>query len=62
MLEAFYQARGNYPNMFRTLAVRPEIMRTAAAHMQAVMEGGTVPQRIKELCVVLVSALNDCEY
>ena len=48
--------------MFRTLAVRPEIMRTAVAHMAAVTQGGTVPQRLKELCIVLVSALNDCEY
>ncbi|MBV9403437.1 MAG: carboxymuconolactone decarboxylase family protein [Candidatus Eremiobacteraeota bacterium] len=48
--------------MFRTLAVRPEIMRTAAEHMAAVTEQGTVPQRLKELCVVLVSALNDCDY
>lgn len=62
VLERFYSERGNYPNMFRTLAVRPEIMRTAAAHMAAVTEGGTVPQRLKELCIVLVSSLNDCEY
>lgn len=61
-LEAFYAARGNYPNMFRTLAVRPDIMRTAADHMQAVTEGGTVAQSIKELCVVMVSMLNDCTY
>ena len=62
VLDAFYAARGNYPNMFRTLAVRPEIMRTASEHMQAVTAKGTVPQRLKELCVVLVSALNDCDY
>ncbi|MBV9971798.1 MAG: hypothetical protein JO135_00520 [Candidatus Eremiobacteraeota bacterium] len=48
--------------MFRTLAVRPAIMRTAAEHMAAVTEQGTAPQRLKELCVVLVSALNDCDY
>ena len=62
MLDGFYAARGNYPNMFRTLAVRPEIMRTAAAHMKAVTQGGTVPQRTKELCILLISALNDCNY
>jgi len=62
VLQQFYDARGNYPNMFRTLAVRPEIMRTAAEHMSAVTERGTVPQRLKELCVVMVSALNDCDY
>jgi len=62
ILEQFYERRGNYPNMFRTLAVRPEIVRTAAEHMAAVTEHGTVPQRLKELCVVMVSALNDCDY
>lgn len=62
VLQQFYDARGNYPNMFRTLAVRPEIMRTAAEHMQAVTEHGTVPQRLKELCVVMVSTLNECHY
>lgn len=62
VLDGFFARRGNYPNMFRTLAVRPEIMRTAAEHMAAVTERGTVPQRTKELCIVLVSALNDCEY
>lgn len=62
VLDAFHAARGNYPNMFRTLAVRPEIMRTAAEHMQAVTERGTVPQRTKELCIVMVSLLNDCNY
>ena len=62
VLEGFLRARGTYPNMFRTLAVRPEIMRTAAEHMQSVTVEGTVPQRTKELCVLMVSALNDCEY
>ncbi|GAC1497719.1 MAG: hypothetical protein NVS1B14_00220 [Vulcanimicrobiaceae bacterium] len=62
VLESFFAARGNYPNMFRTLAVRPEIMRTAAEHMAAVTQAGSVPQALKELCIVMVSALNDCEY
>ena len=62
VLESFFRARGNYPNMFRTLAVRPDIMRTAAEHMEAVTVEGTVAQRTKELCVLMVSALNDCEY
>ncbi|GAC1657156.1 MAG: hypothetical protein NVS9B12_09110 [Vulcanimicrobiaceae bacterium] len=62
VLEGFFAARGNSPNMFRTLAMRPEIMRTAAEHMKAVTQGGTVPQRTKELCILLTSALNDCNY
>lgn len=62
VLDEFHRARGNYPNMFRTLAVRPEIMRTAAAHLRAVTQNGTVPARLKELCIVLVSQINRCEY
>lgn len=62
VLEKFFAARGNYPNMFRTLAVRPDIMRTAADHMAAVTQGGTVPQHLKELCILMVSVLNDCDY
>jgi len=61
-LDSLFRARGNYPNMFRTLAIRPAIMRTAAEHLEAVTAQGTVPQRLKELCVVLVSSLNSCEY
>lgn len=62
VLEAFYRERGNYPNMFRTLAVRPDIMLTAAEHMRAVTVDGTVPRKLKEQCIVLVSLLNACEY
>ena len=62
VLRSFYEARGNYPNMFRTLSIRPAIMRTAAEHMAAVTGPGTVPQALKELCIVLVSTLNSTPY
>ncbi len=61
-LDSLYADRGNHPNMFRTLAVRPQIMRTAVEHMRAVTQGGTVPQSLKELCAIMVSMLNDCTY
>ncbi len=48
--------------VFAVLRVCPEIARTAAGHAAAVMEHGTVPQRVKELCALMVSALNGCEY
>ncbi len=57
-LESFFRGRGNHPNMFRTLSIRPAIMRTAAEHMRVVTEEGTVPQALKQLCVVLVSGLD----
>jgi alkylhydroperoxidase family enzyme len=58
----YMKARGNVPNMFRTVAHRPEIFRTMIAHFRAVMETGTVPGRLKELVIVRVSQLNTCEY
>lgn len=58
----YFQVRGNVPNMFRTVAHRPEILRTLIAHFRAIMETGTVPARLKELLTVRVSQLNDCEY
>jgi alkylhydroperoxidase family enzyme len=58
----YQKARGNVPNMFRTVAHRPEILRTMIAHFRAVMETGTVPAKLKELVIVRTSQLNDCEY
>jgi alkylhydroperoxidase family enzyme len=58
----YMQARGNVPNMFRTVAHRPEIFRTMIAHYRAVMETGTIPVKLKELAIVRTSQLNTCEY
>ncbi|HEU5440813.1 MAG TPA: carboxymuconolactone decarboxylase family protein [Ktedonobacterales bacterium] len=62
MLDQFVAERGNMPNMFRTMALRPEIAVTAAAHQRAVFETGTVPRRLKELLAVRVSQINHCAY
>ncbi len=58
----FIKERGNVPNMFRTVAHRPEILRTMIAHFRAVMETGTVPKKLKELVIVRTSQINHCEY
>jgi alkylhydroperoxidase family enzyme len=58
----FMKVRGNIPNMFRTAAHRPEIMRTMVAHFRAVMETGTVPVKLKELVIVRTTQINRCEY
>ncbi len=62
VLETFQQERGNMPNMFRTMARRPEIMETAAAHMRAIFTTGTVEPRLKEMLAVRVSQVNHCNY
>ncbi len=60
--DAFLRERGNVPNMFRTAAHRPEIMKTMTAHFRAVMNTGTVAKKLKEMVAVRVSHLNACEY
>ncbi len=58
----FQQTRGNVPNMFRTIARRPDIMLTAEAHMNAVINTGTVDKALKEMVIVRTSAGNRCAY
>ena len=58
----FLKVRGNVPNMFRTVAHRPDILRSMIAHFRAVMETGTVSAKLKELLFVRVSQLNHCDY
>jgi alkylhydroperoxidase family enzyme len=60
--DAFLKERGNIPNMFRTVAHRPEIMKTMAAHFRAILNTGTVEKKLKELVAVSVSHLNLCDY
>lgn len=61
-LERFERERGAIPNMFRTMALRPDIMITAAEHMRAIFNTGTVDQRLKEMLAVRISQINDCHY
>jgi alkylhydroperoxidase family enzyme len=62
VFDDFLRERGNIPNMFRTVAHRPEIMRTMVAHFRAVMNTGTVPKKLKELVIVRTSQINNCDY
>ena len=56
------QERGNVPNMFRTVAHRPEILRTLVAHLRAIMDAPGVSPKLKELVIVRASQINRCEY
>jgi alkylhydroperoxidase family enzyme len=62
LFERFREQRGNIPNMFRTMAYRPSIAETAAAHLAAIFETGTVDRKLKEMLAVRVSQINDCAY
>lgn len=60
--ERFWETRGNVPNLFRVLALRPELFRTFDAHFDALLGEGTVSVRLKELVAVRVSQLNGSRY
>ncbi len=62
IFETYLRERGNIPNMFRTMAVRPRHLLTAIAHFRTVMNEGTVPPLLKELLWVRISHLNRCRY
>jgi uncharacterized peroxidase-related enzyme len=48
--------------MFRTMAHRPEIFETIIAHMDAVLNTGTLPKKLKELVIVRTSQVNETPY
>lgn len=58
----FLEERGNVPNLFRTLALRPEIMVAFAGLLQNVTYAGTVDLHTKELAMLRVSQLNGSAY
>jgi len=60
--DRYLRDRGNVPNMFRTMAHRPEIFQTIIAHMEAVLNTGTLPKALKELVIVRTSQINQTPY
>ena len=60
--DRYMRQRGNVPNMFRTVAHRPEIFETMIAHFEAILTTGTLPSKLKELLIVRTSQLNACDY
>ena len=58
----FYEKRGNVPNMFRTFALRPEMMIAANQLMGAVLTTGTLSLTLKEMVIVRTSQVNGCSY
>lgn len=62
IFEDFLRERGNIPNMFRTLAHRPKLLKTAFDHFRVVLKTGTVDFKLKEMVAVRVSQMNECAY
>ena len=62
LFQQFLEERGNIPNMFRTVAHRPELLTTLLAHFRTLLGPGAVPVALKEMVAVRVSTINDCDY
>lgn len=62
IFDEFMEQRGNVPNMFRTLAYRPQILETAYTHFKTILSTGTVDIKLKEIVAVRVSVMNECSY
>ena len=55
IFETYLRERGNIPNMFRTVALRPEHLRSLIAHFRTVMNEGTVPSFMTvRKCAIMV--------
>jgi AhpD family alkylhydroperoxidase len=60
--DRYLRDRGSVPNMFRTMAHRPDIFGMIIAHMEVVLNTGTLPKALKELVIVRTSQLNRMPY
>jgi uncharacterized peroxidase-related enzyme len=55
-------AFGMVPNLFRTAAHHPPLLRANWGKVKAVMMGGRLSRKVKETVAVLVSRDNGCDY
>jgi alkylhydroperoxidase family enzyme len=62
LFRRFLEERGNIPNMFRTAAHSPDLLKTMLAHFRAVLAPGALTTAFKEMLAVRVSVLNGCHY
>ena len=62
LYDALTKKLGKMPNFFATMAHRPDVLAKFAGFYGAVMEGGTVEPRYKELAYLKTAQINGCEY
>jgi uncharacterized peroxidase-related enzyme len=60
--EGMIKRFGKVPNIFATMAHRPNVLKKFLPFYGAVMNEGTVEARYKELAYLKTSLLNGCEY
>lgn len=53
---------GTVPNLFKTMAHRPELLLTFANYYRELWAGGVVDAKTKELAAVRTAVLNGCHY
>ncbi|OPX93578.1 MAG: Carboxymuconolactone decarboxylase family protein [Pelotomaculum sp. PtaB.Bin104] len=53
---------GMVPNLFKTLALKPDILEANWEKVKAVMMQGELPRDLKEMVAVVVSQANGCRY
>ena len=56
------QKFGKIPNIFGNMAHRPDVLAKFLPLYGAIMEGGNIEPRYKELAYLKTSLLNGCEY
>jgi alkylhydroperoxidase family enzyme len=62
IFDALAKKIGKVPNFFALMAHRPDVLSKFLPFYGAVMEGGTVEPRFKELAYLKTSLINGCEY
>ena len=60
--DAVSKKLGKMPNIFALMAHRPDVLAKFLPFYSAVMEGGTVDPRYKELAYLKTALINGCEY
>lgn len=62
IFDALAKKIGKVPNFFALMAHRPDVLGKFLPFYGAVIEGGTVEPRFKELAYLKTSLINGCEY
>jgi len=53
---------GGVPNLFKTLALKPKILKANLEKVKSVMMEGELDRDLKEMVAVVVSEANGCDY
>lgn len=61
-LEAMTKQFGKIPNIFASMAHRPNVLKNFLPFYGAVMDEGSVEARYKELAYLKTALVNGCEY